>query len=110
MRAALYARVSTQRQAQAQTVEQQIETSDGPRAAARLGRSSLIRSFVMTAIVAHPCGGRVWIVCVIAPLPAVLMWCSSRRRIDWRATMFIRSCCWRNCKHMAARYGFSTAR
>ena len=107
MRVALYARVSTQRQAQAQTVEQQIERltghvgqqgwdvlpdqvfRDDGYSGASLRRPGLDR------LRDHAAARDLDLVVITAPAA-------------WRATMSIRSCCWRSCRDMAVRCVSST--
>ena len=110
MRVALYARVSTQRQAQAQTVEQQIE-----RLMCHAGQQgwdlSLDHVFrddgYSGASLRRPGLDRLRDRAADRSLDLVLI--TAPDRLGWRATTSIRSYYWRSCRATAARCGFSTA-
>jgi hypothetical protein len=64
MRAAVYARVSTTRQAQAQTIEQQLDRCT-PRRPSAAGRWTSSTSIVTTAIAVPAWADQDWTGCVI---------------------------------------------
>ena len=74
LRVALYARVSTQRQAQAQTVEQQIERLTG-HARQQGWDVCLDHVFRDDGFIGPRYGGRVSIACATVPPPAASIWC-----------------------------------
>ena len=102
MRIALYARVSTSRQAQAQTIEQPLErlrahiTSQGE----VVDEHAIFRDAGYSgASLSRP--GLDHLREPIRRWPSSTTW-SSLRRIAWRASTCTKSCSWRNSRRMAA--------
>ena len=111
MKVALYARVSTQRQAQALTVEQQIERLMGH--ARQQGLASLPDQVFRDdgysgASLRRPGLDRLRDRAAAAASIWSRSWSWSPHRTGWRATTCTKSC-WGNCRDMAATCSSSTA-
>jgi hypothetical protein len=91
MRVAVYARVSTTRQAQAQTIEQQLDRLRG-RLPGAAGSWMAGMPTAMTAIAALVLAGRGWTGCGIMRRWAILTWFWSLHRTGWPATTSTRCC------------------
>ena len=109
MRVAVYARVSTARQAQAQTIEQQL---DRLRAAVTGRGWELDDQHVYRddGYSGASLAGRGWTGCEIMRHWPILMWSWWPRRTGWPATTCTRCFCSRNLPGMAAGWSSWTGR